>query len=93
MLPGDGIVLYPSHAREPFAYYERRRGSTGPENIPGNDARFAGNRRIWLVLRASAPGARGENVDRIKGRLREQHRLIRLRAFDGVSVHLYAPRP
>lgn len=93
MLPGDGIVLYPSYARKPFEYYERQDRASGPENLQGQDLRSAGKRRVWLVLRDSDAAARQEDVDRIELRLREQHRLIRQRALHRVSVRLYAARP
>jgi mannosyltransferase len=92
MLPGDGIVLHPSYGRKPFEYYERQDRVSGPENLQGQDLRSTGKRRIWLVVRGSDPSARGEDLARVQGMLREQHRLVLRRGLRNVSVWLYAAR-
>jgi hypothetical protein len=92
MLPGDGLVLHPSYGRKPFKYYERQDRVSGPENLQGQDLPSTGKRRIWLVVRGSDPSARGEDLARVQGMLREQHRLVRRRALRNVSVWLYAAR-
>jgi mannosyltransferase len=92
--PGDGIVFYPSYARKPFDYYERRQGQAGPERLDryGQLKALRENPRIWLVLRGSdVRGGRSE-LRKIKLAVARNYRLAGRHPFQGVGIDLYRLR-
>jgi mannosyltransferase len=88
--PGDAIMFFPAYAPASFAYYVRRQEVAGPTH---QGRPLSGEGRIWLAIRASDSTGQRAGLEQLRLTLQERYLLEQARAFRGVALERYAPRP